>query len=371
MKKFLSSFLLLILLSTSILSFGANEQYSSWAKDGIEYMLKNDFIPTNLQENYKSFITRLEFAQLVVQTVEKVIPDGSGMPTSSSNTFIDTKEKAALQAHAYLIMNGTSKNTFSPNNLVTREQISTMLFNLSITFNEMAWYQDNYTVFVNEPVTYADSSQISSWAVPYIAFSTHGKLMNGIGNNRFDPKGNVTREQAIVMLYNLISRRDVNAHIAKELKEQYKGRDFMNGYAYKLHIANAKPVEIELSDIGSWTRKDFENKFGYEFSKHNIYYYMDLGFKVEFRNDKVFYFELYYLDDVLPIKWTLNGTKELGTYYELEPKADFKESWNYYWKFPVTRILLNNNGKGFVYYNYKSHELDKAPLYLLMYFPQN
>lgn len=48
-----------------------------------------------------------------------------------------------------------------------------------------------------------DEDKMSSWAVESIKRATELKIMSGVGNSKFDPKGNLTREQAAVMVMNL------------------------------------------------------------------------------------------------------------------------------------------------------------------------
>lgn len=53
---------------------------------------------------------------------------------------------------------------------------------------------------------FKDSEQISYWAKDAVGRITDLGLMNGVGNNEFDPQGTVTREQLAVVLDNAIQK---------------------------------------------------------------------------------------------------------------------------------------------------------------------
>ena len=75
MKKVISLFILLTLAFSTTLSFGDLSQPSKWATNGIAYMIKEGCVPTHLQGDYSKPITRLEFTQLMIQTIEGITPD--------------------------------------------------------------------------------------------------------------------------------------------------------------------------------------------------------------------------------------------------------------------------------------------------------
>lgn len=47
---------------------------------------------------------------------------------------------------------------------------------------------------------FADTNQISSWAIEGVGFMSHIGILSGTGNNRVSPKGSATREQAIALM---------------------------------------------------------------------------------------------------------------------------------------------------------------------------
>ncbi len=107
--------------------------------------------------------------------------------------FTDTNYKSWYSDHVdYVydkgIMNGSSATTFAPDRTMTRAELVTVLYRIAgspeVTFDgaftdipDGQWYSDAVT-----------------WAV-------QNKIVNGVGDNRFAPTANITREQIATILY--------------------------------------------------------------------------------------------------------------------------------------------------------------------------
>jgi hypothetical protein len=57
--------------------------------------------------------------------------------------------------------------------------------------------------FTSSRSTFADNSLISSWAFDAVGEMQGSGIMGGVGNNRFDPRGNYERQQAIITMLRL------------------------------------------------------------------------------------------------------------------------------------------------------------------------
>ena len=53
--------------------------------------------------------------------------------------------------------------------------------------------------------TFADNGDISGWAVPYIGKMQASGIMNGTGNDKFSPQGSYTREQSIATMLSVLA----------------------------------------------------------------------------------------------------------------------------------------------------------------------
>lgn len=86
------------------------------------------------------------------------------------------------------LMAGTSTTTFEPNANLNRAQAVQILYNLE------------GKPLVTEESNFSDVS--NHWALNAIVWATENNVVTGVGDNKFDPNTNITREQFAQMLYN-------------------------------------------------------------------------------------------------------------------------------------------------------------------------
>ncbi len=111
-----------------------------------------------------------------------------------ANVFTDVKEidwyyEAIQFAYEKGITSGVSETEFAPNQKVTRGQFITMLFR-AYNINEMTG--DNFSDCGN------------TWYTGYLAAAKQLGISNGIGNNKFDPEREITREEMVTLLFNYL-----------------------------------------------------------------------------------------------------------------------------------------------------------------------
>ena len=177
------------------------ETASSWAREGIKNALAKGFVPEVLQNNYAEIITRAEFCTMAVMYIEYRTGKSIGAIIAERNlvldagVFTDTSDSYILSAYALGIIKGTTANTFTPNGKLNREQAATMLTNACRALGK--------NVAASPPTGFADANSASAWAVDAINYCVANGIMNGVGNNSFNPKAAYTREQAIVTFGNI------------------------------------------------------------------------------------------------------------------------------------------------------------------------
>ncbi len=119
---------------SNIVSIGVQkfESASPWAKPELQKADDLGLIPDILNgKDLTKPITREEFAELALLLYEKMT--GNTSDPAPSDTFKDTKNPQILKAYKLGITSGTSPKgvtpaTFTPNQLITREQCAAMLF---------------------------------------------------------------------------------------------------------------------------------------------------------------------------------------------------------------------------------------------------
>ncbi len=171
---------------------------SSWAQAEVAEAISLGFVPASLQYGYQNNITRLDFCKLVVQMLmvksasisnETAFISYYGIDINS-DPFTDTSDKYVKIAYDLKIVNGTGDNMFSPYNTITRQEAATMLQRAAAVFE--------FTNSVGQPLVFADSGSVASWAMPGVNFVSANSIMNGVGDNRFDPLNTYSVEQSIL-----------------------------------------------------------------------------------------------------------------------------------------------------------------------------
>lgn len=178
-----------------------------WALAEVREAEYRKLVPPELQSEYTKTVTRSEFCTLAVicveqakqMTIEQYITQ-KGLAIPETSPFVDISglpERARadiLAAYTLGIVAGTSPTTFDPSNLITREQAAKMLTAAAAALGE--------STDVAAPA-FADSAQISSWALPYIGYVFNAKIMGGVGADKFDPQGGYQRQQAYMTMLRL------------------------------------------------------------------------------------------------------------------------------------------------------------------------
>ncbi len=120
--------------------------------------------------------------------------DSRDIPKLFNNKFVDVDMtkwygKAVEFAVTRDLFNGVSANKFDPNGSMTRAMLVTVLCRLEgVSVNN-----DRRSTFTD-----VESKQ---WYTGAVIWASKEGIVNGVGNNKFDPNGTVTREQVAAILY--------------------------------------------------------------------------------------------------------------------------------------------------------------------------
>ena len=173
-------------------------QASDWAKAELEKAEEMGLIPEILDgADLTADITRAEFAAVAVKVYEAL--SGTAALPALANPFTDTTDVEILKAYNIGAVNGTSATTYSPNDLLNREQAATMLTRVFKRVTLPGWTLSTdaqFTLPYEKPTPFADDKDISDWAKDSVYFMAANGIINGVGNNKFAPKNVTTEEQA-------------------------------------------------------------------------------------------------------------------------------------------------------------------------------
>ena len=190
---------------------------SEWAKDELARADELGLIPETLEgADLTSDITRAEFAAVAVKVYE-ALANGEAIP-AVINPFTDTSDIEILKAYNIGAVNGTSVTTYSPNDLLNREQAATMLTRVFKKVSIPGWTlatDSQFALAYEKPTAFADDADISDWAKDSVYFMAANGIINGVGNNKFAPKNvtsadeangyaNATREQALIIAVRMV-----------------------------------------------------------------------------------------------------------------------------------------------------------------------
>ena len=172
-------------------------QPSPWAVEEVARAIELGLVPQNLQSNYTQATTRAEFAALVVTLYETVT--GREIAIDRSIAFSDTTDINVHKAATIGVVTGVGDNRFAPDSSLTREQAAVMLARLAYAIGQP---------FPESAPTFADNADVSYWAIDAVGRVQAAGIMGGVGDNRFAPRGDYTREQSIVTILRLFDILD-------------------------------------------------------------------------------------------------------------------------------------------------------------------
>ena len=162
---------------------------SKWAADSIEIARKINIISGNY--NFPGAITREEFCEMIYSYLENVAK--ISLNADNKTPFDDTDNEHIGALYSLEIIGGKSKTMFAPDYALTREEAAAIICRM---INKI---YPNYTA-TEQYFDFADSAQVSAYAMDNIQTLCNMGIMNGVGDNRFAPQDLYTTEQAVATL---------------------------------------------------------------------------------------------------------------------------------------------------------------------------
>ena len=185
------------------------DEPSDWAKEDVYRARDLGLLPSLLNSKFQENITRAEFCDLAVPFYENLT--GKKLPPYDPHTspvvFIDSANPNVINMQRLGVVAGKEPAKFFPNDPITRQEAAVFLDRfmraLGYTTAEFSPTFDDTQLIPIFPITRNENA--GAWALGYIGKMQSSKIMSGVGNNRFDPHGNYTREQSIVVFMRIRS----------------------------------------------------------------------------------------------------------------------------------------------------------------------
>lgn len=137
-------------------------------------------------------VTRAEFITMLLRGFELIGEDAqcSFEDVPSGSWYYP----AVAMAYSMGIVSGYSDTVFGANDKISRQDMAVMTVRLLTALGLNLESVRDYTGF-------EDENEISDYAKPSVVSLYQSGIINGVGDNRFDPKGSANRAASAVILY--------------------------------------------------------------------------------------------------------------------------------------------------------------------------
>ena len=109
------------------------------------------------------------------------------------------------------IVKGYSAEAFGPKDLVTREQLATILYRYA-QFKEIGIELEN-----EDPLApFKDAASVSYWAVEAVTWMVDVGIINGVAEDTLSPRSDATRAQIATMLMRFCTRFEEYVELPRE-----------------------------------------------------------------------------------------------------------------------------------------------------------
>ena len=167
--------------------------YSAWYYQEVQYVYENALMngTTNTTFEPQGRITR-GMIVTILHRLDKTLDVTSVCPFQDVNEGRYYRD-AITWAASHGIVNGYTSDTFGPDDAITRQQMAAILFRYTA-------FKGHETFQRADLGSYTDVSQISPYALEYMAWANATGLINGNSARELMPRGNATRAQAAAIL---------------------------------------------------------------------------------------------------------------------------------------------------------------------------
>ena len=172
---------------------------TKWAEDKIEVLASKGIIGGTSETTFspQNSITRADYLTLLMKAL--------GLKSSATVAFDDVKPgdyyfNAIATAKMLGITNGTGNNKFSPDQLISRQDMIVLSEKALTIAKEMAKNGSS-----KDLEKFSDNSDISSYAVDSVANFVNSGLISG-SNGNINPRSNATRAEAAVLIYKIYNK---------------------------------------------------------------------------------------------------------------------------------------------------------------------
>lgn len=167
-----------------------------WAKENITKLYDMGIVNGDAEGNFNpdNKITRAEFTAMIVRMLK--LDELTYIKMFDDVVAKDWYAKAIQTAVSNGIVKGDGDN-FRPNDSITRQEMAIIA---------MSAYELKMGELSTGKINCEDVDDISSWAIDAVSKAYTAGIINGKGDNRFEPKTNTTRAEAATVIIRIADR---------------------------------------------------------------------------------------------------------------------------------------------------------------------
>ena len=137
-------------------------------------------------------LTRAEFVKMLASAFGFV--GGDTLPFEDV-TPSDWHYSYILAAYANGMVGGVSEIAFNPGGAITREDACVIVYR----------YLSDLGILKDTRASFVDEAEFASYAADAISSLASNGIVNGVGDNRFDPKASINRVSSAVLILNCLN----------------------------------------------------------------------------------------------------------------------------------------------------------------------
>lgn len=162
----------------------------------------------------------------IVLVLSIAVPMSAGAANTTGFSDVrpsDWYYNAVIHTASDGLFNGTSATTFSPSATMTRAMFVTAL-------GRAADVPDSYGRTKTTP--FSDLTQ-ADYFFPYAVWANDNSIITGVGEKRFDPRGEITREQIAAILYRFAQKHSYSLTYSAQKYDIFQDTANVSAYAVK------------------------------------------------------------------------------------------------------------------------------------------
>ncbi|UVI33523.1 S-layer homology domain-containing protein [Paenibacillus spongiae] len=173
---------------------------SHWAADSIHQAIRLGIVTGYEDGTFKpdKEVTRAEFVAMLVRALKLPVGDAAPIGFTDAGSIAKWAKPYIAKAVERGMITGYADGSFRPDSTMTRTEMAALMARAAGLHVPEAG---------SATPGFADGDRIPKWAIPYVAAAADASLIKGVGNNRFDPAGIVTRAQAVTIIMAMLNRR--------------------------------------------------------------------------------------------------------------------------------------------------------------------